>query len=150
MPGKDPGGAIGTILLGIAGVVIGCFIGRALFGYGRAVDNGNVTDPGFLVSLVLAVVGAIVLLAVYRLIKVRAAVENIIHGFTTGLWLKEIRNSTGFVGAPSGRQNGMGSLVTAVRPCAGEVLRNDDHPNRRAWSNIRKPTSAKRSCSFSR
>jgi len=72
MPGKDPGGAIVTILLGIAGAVIGGFIGRALFGYGRAVDNGSVTEPGFLVSLVLAVVGAIVLLALYRLIKGRS------------------------------------------------------------------------------
>ena len=72
MPGKDPGGAIVTILLGIAGAVIGGFIGRALFGYGRAAgDSGDISQPGFLVSLVLAVVGAIVLLAVYRLIKGR-------------------------------------------------------------------------------
>jgi uncharacterized membrane protein YeaQ/YmgE (transglycosylase-associated protein family) len=73
MPGKDPGGAIVTILLGIAGAVIGGFIGRALFGYGRAVnDSGDISQPGFLVSLVLAVVGAIVLLAAYRLIKGRS------------------------------------------------------------------------------
>ena len=72
MPGTDPGGAIVTILLGIAGAVIGGFIGRALFGYGRAAgDSGDIRQPGFLVSLVLAVVGAIVLLAVYRLIKGR-------------------------------------------------------------------------------
>jgi len=72
MPGKDPGGAIVTILLGIAGAVIGGFIGRALFGYGHAAgDSGDISQPGFLVSLVLAVVGAIVLLAVYRLIKGR-------------------------------------------------------------------------------
>ena len=75
MPGKDPGGAIITILLGIAGAIIGGFIGRSLFGYGRAVnDTGDITQPGFLVSLVLAVVGAIVLLALYRLIKGRSAV----------------------------------------------------------------------------
>ena len=72
MPGKDPGGAIVTILLGIAGAVIGGFIGRALFGYGHAAgDSGDISQPGFLVSLALAVVGAIVLLAVYRLIKGR-------------------------------------------------------------------------------
>jgi uncharacterized membrane protein YeaQ/YmgE (transglycosylase-associated protein family) len=73
MPGKDPGGAIVTILIGIAGAVIGGFIGRGLFGYGRATaDSGDITHPGFLMSLVLAVVGAIVLLAVYRLIKGRS------------------------------------------------------------------------------
>ena len=72
MPGKDPGGIIITILLGIAGSLIGGFIGRALFGYGqRASDSGALTQPGFLMSLVLAVVGAIVLLALYRLIKGR-------------------------------------------------------------------------------
>jgi len=72
MPGKDPGGVIITILLGIAGSLIGGFIGRALFGYGRvASDSGELSRPGFLMSLVLAVVGAIVLLALYRLIKGR-------------------------------------------------------------------------------
>ena len=64
MPGKDPGGAIVTILLGIAGAFVGGLIGRALGIGGRADEVG---DPGFLVSLVFAVIGAIVLLAVYRL-----------------------------------------------------------------------------------
>jgi len=72
MPGKDPGGAIITILIGIAGSIMGGFIGQALFGYGRAVnDSSDLSRPGFLMSLVLAVVGAIILLAVYRLIKGR-------------------------------------------------------------------------------
>jgi uncharacterized membrane protein YeaQ/YmgE (transglycosylase-associated protein family) len=72
MPGRDPGGAIITILLGIAGAIIGGFIGQALFGYGRTVnDTGDLSQPGFLMSLVLAVFGAIVLLALYRLIKGR-------------------------------------------------------------------------------
>lgn len=72
MPGRDPGGAIVTILLGIAGAIIGGFVGQALFGYGRTVnDTGDLSQPGFLMSLVLAVVGAIVLLALYRLVKGR-------------------------------------------------------------------------------
>ena len=72
MPGRDPGGWIVTILLGIAGSLIGGFIGQALFGYGRAVnDTGDLSQPGFLMSLVLAVFGAIVLLALYRLVKGR-------------------------------------------------------------------------------
>lgn len=72
MPGKDPGGMIITILLGIAGAVIGGYIGSAIFGYGRTDSAGSVTEPGFIVSLILAVVGAIVLLAGYRLIKGRS------------------------------------------------------------------------------
>jgi uncharacterized membrane protein YeaQ/YmgE (transglycosylase-associated protein family) len=72
MPGRDPGGAIITILLGIAGSLIGGFIGQALFGYGRVVnDSTDLSRPGFLMSLVLAVIGAVVLLALYRLIKGR-------------------------------------------------------------------------------
>jgi uncharacterized membrane protein YeaQ/YmgE (transglycosylase-associated protein family) len=65
MPGKDPGGAIVTILLGIAGSLIGGFIGQQLF-YG----DGN--GPGRFISLVFAVIGAIVLLAVYRAIRGRS------------------------------------------------------------------------------
>src|ERR1041384_5016633 len=72
MPGRDPGGVIITILLGIVGSLIGGFVGRALFGYGRAAnDTGDLSQPGFLMSLVLAVVGAIILLALYRLIRGR-------------------------------------------------------------------------------
>lgn len=74
MPGKDPGGCIITVLLGIVGSVIGGFIARTLLGYGTPTGRGDVselTQPGFLVSLVLAVVGAIILLALYRLIKGR-------------------------------------------------------------------------------
>ena len=74
MPGKDPGGAIITILLGIAGSLIGGFIGQALFGYGRAVnDTSDLSRPGFLMSLVLAVIGAVILLAVYRMVKGRTS-----------------------------------------------------------------------------
>jgi len=73
MPGKDPGGCIITILIGIAGSFVGGFIARALFGYGTALhgDTRDLTQPGFLMSLVLAVLGAIILLALYRLIRGR-------------------------------------------------------------------------------
>ena len=66
MPGRDPGGAIVTILLGIAGSVIGGFIGRSLFYRGE-------NEPGTIISMVFAVIGAIILLAAYRLIKGRSA-----------------------------------------------------------------------------
>jgi uncharacterized membrane protein YeaQ/YmgE (transglycosylase-associated protein family) len=61
MPGKDPGGIIITILLGIAGSFVGGFIG-SLLGLG--------TVTGFnLGSLLLAIGGAVILLILYRVIK---------------------------------------------------------------------------------
>lgn len=61
MPGKDPGGIIITILLGIVGAVIGNVIGQTLIGRGTGPTDFSI--PGIL----LAVVGALVVLAVYRL-----------------------------------------------------------------------------------
>jgi uncharacterized membrane protein YeaQ/YmgE (transglycosylase-associated protein family) len=69
MPGKDPGGAIITILLGIVGSIIGGLLGGMLLGYGGIDEAGDVSRPGFFMRLVLAVVGALIVLAVYRLIK---------------------------------------------------------------------------------
>lgn len=60
MPGKDPGGCIVTILIGIAGAVVGGFIGSALFG--ADVSGFNIG------SLLIAVLGAILLLAIYRMV----------------------------------------------------------------------------------
>lgn len=61
MPGKDPGGFLVTILIGIAGAFIGGFIGSVA-------GLGDVT--GFnLVSIGLATVGAMALLFVYRMFK---------------------------------------------------------------------------------
>ena len=57
MPGRDPGGIIVTMALGIAGALLGGFLGRALGWYQ---ENEPV---GFLMSLV----GAILLLGIYRL-----------------------------------------------------------------------------------
>ena len=71
MPGRDPGGAIITILLGIAGSIVGGFVGRALFGYGRSA-SGDISEPGTIMSMVFAIIGAIVLLAGYRLIRGRS------------------------------------------------------------------------------
>lgn len=72
MPGKDPGGVIVTIIIGIIGAIIGGFVGRALMGYGGTDSMGEISKPGFLMSLLLSVVGAILLLGVYRLIKGRS------------------------------------------------------------------------------
>jgi uncharacterized membrane protein YeaQ/YmgE (transglycosylase-associated protein family) len=64
MPGRDPGGFIITMLLGIAGAVIGGMLGRMLGWYGP-----NET-AGFLMSLV----GAVLLLALYRMLVSRRRV----------------------------------------------------------------------------
>ena len=56
MPGRDPGGFIVTMLLGIAGAMVGGFLGRMMGFYGA--NQG----AGFLMSIV----GAILLLFIYR------------------------------------------------------------------------------------
>ena len=61
MPGKDPGGFIITILIGIAGALVGGFIATSL-GYG-SVDGFN------LGSFIIAVLGSIILLFAYRFIR---------------------------------------------------------------------------------
>lgn len=61
MPGPDPGGWIITILLGIAGAIVGGFIGQAL-GFG-GVSGFN------LGSMVIAILGAILLLVIYRMTR---------------------------------------------------------------------------------
>ena len=64
MPGRDPGGFLVTILLGIAGAVVGGFIGRALWGSSGANDWS-------IGSFALAIAGAILLLFLYRMIRGR-------------------------------------------------------------------------------
>jgi uncharacterized membrane protein YeaQ/YmgE (transglycosylase-associated protein family) len=63
MPGKDPGGFFITMLLGVAGAFVGTFVGRALGLY--AADQ----SAGFIASIV----GAVILLAIYRLFTRRKA-----------------------------------------------------------------------------
>ena len=63
MPGRDPGGWIITILLGLAGSFVAHFLGQAL-GWYRAGD-----PAGFIAS----VIGAILLLIIYRLVAKKTA-----------------------------------------------------------------------------
>ncbi len=63
MPGRDPGGFIITILLGIAGALVGGFLGRSLGMYGEGEPAG----------FVMAVIGSIILLAIYRMVAGRRA-----------------------------------------------------------------------------
>jgi uncharacterized membrane protein YeaQ/YmgE (transglycosylase-associated protein family) len=62
MPGRDPGGFIVTILLGVAGALVGGFLGRAAGWYREG-------DP---VGFLMAVLGAIVLLILYRMLARRS------------------------------------------------------------------------------
>lgn len=63
MPGRDPGGFIVTILIGIAGALLGGFIGRAMGFYGES------EGAGWIVSIL----GAILLLVIYRMMVRRRA-----------------------------------------------------------------------------
>jgi uncharacterized membrane protein YeaQ/YmgE (transglycosylase-associated protein family) len=56
-PGKDPGGWIITILLGIAGSYVGTFLGQSIGHY----------QPGQRAGFIASIIGAIVLLLIYRL-----------------------------------------------------------------------------------
>ena len=61
MPGKDPGGCIITILLGIAGALVGTWLGRIFAG-------GN-----YVAGWIMSVVGAMILLLLYRFLFKRGA-----------------------------------------------------------------------------
>lgn len=63
MPGKDPGGIIVTILIGIAGALLAGFIAPAI----------GINLTGTFASYIAATVGAVALLAIYRLVIARRA-----------------------------------------------------------------------------
>ena len=61
MPGKDPGGCIITMLLGIAGAFVAGYIGRAFGWY----------EPGQPAGFIASIIGAMLLLLIYRMIAGR-------------------------------------------------------------------------------
>ena len=63
MPGHDPGGIVVTILLGIGGSILAGFLGRAVGWYGAGQPTG----------FIASVIGAIIILAIYRVIIGRRA-----------------------------------------------------------------------------
>jgi uncharacterized membrane protein YeaQ/YmgE (transglycosylase-associated protein family) len=63
MPGRDPGGIIVTIVLGIVGALLGGWLGRAIGLYG----------PDEAAGFVMALIGALILLGLYRLLVARRA-----------------------------------------------------------------------------
>ena len=68
MPGKDPGGIIVTMLIGVAGALLAGFLGRALGWYSEAG-----TGPGIIASII----GAILLLFLYRLFTGRRGTTTV-------------------------------------------------------------------------
>jgi uncharacterized membrane protein YeaQ/YmgE (transglycosylase-associated protein family) len=58
MPGKDPGGVIVTMLIGVAGALLAGFLGRSLGWY---------QNPGEGPGIIASIIGALVLLLLYRL-----------------------------------------------------------------------------------
>lgn len=63
MPGKDPGGIIVTMLLGVAGALLGGYLGQALGWYG----------PGDAAGFIVSTLGAIILLLLYRMLFAKKA-----------------------------------------------------------------------------
>lgn len=66
MPGRDPGGIIVTMLLGIAGAVLGGWIGRVLGFY----------EPGEAAGWIMSFLGAVLLLFIYRMIVSRRTTRH--------------------------------------------------------------------------
>ena len=62
MPGKDPGGILVTAIIGMVGSLVGGFIGRAMWG------------PQYSAGWILSILGAVILLALYRLVAGRRTV----------------------------------------------------------------------------
>jgi uncharacterized membrane protein YeaQ/YmgE (transglycosylase-associated protein family) len=60
MPGRDPGGVIVTMVLGVVGSLLGTFVGRALWG-----------GPDYSSGWITAILGTLVVLAIYRAVKGR-------------------------------------------------------------------------------
>jgi uncharacterized membrane protein YeaQ/YmgE (transglycosylase-associated protein family) len=58
MPGDDPGGIIVTILIGIAGAFVGGFLASLI----------GLAEGGLIWTIIIATVGAIILLAIYRML----------------------------------------------------------------------------------
>lgn len=61
MPGRDPGGCIITVLLGIGGALLAAWLGHAIGWYGTGERAG----------FVAAIVGAFIILLIYRLVAAR-------------------------------------------------------------------------------
>ncbi len=69
MPGNDPGGFFITMLLGVVGALLGGFLGSAIFGIG-------LENFWSIQTWLLAIVGSLILLGIYRVVVGRRAVRR--------------------------------------------------------------------------
>lgn len=69
MPGNDPGGFILTMLLGVVGALLGGFLGSAIFGVG-------LREFWSIQTWLVAIIGSVIVLAIYRVIAGRRAVSR--------------------------------------------------------------------------
>ena len=69
MPGNDPGGIILTMLLGVAGALLGGLLGSAIFGVG-------LKEFWSIQTWLVAIIGSVIVLAIYRVIAGRRAVSR--------------------------------------------------------------------------
>jgi uncharacterized membrane protein YeaQ/YmgE (transglycosylase-associated protein family) len=67
LPGDDPGGIIVTIVIGIVGAVLGGWL-LSLLGIGGGAGSG-----GWIFNIIAGIIGAVILLAIYRLVANRVA-----------------------------------------------------------------------------
>lgn len=66
MPGKDPGGTLITMLIGIAGSALGAFLGKFVFG-----SKINFAEFFSIRTWIWAIIGSVILLALYRVFAKR-------------------------------------------------------------------------------
>jgi len=69
MPGRDPGGILITMLLGVVGALLGGFLGSAIFGVG-------LSEFWSIQTWLVAILGSIIVLAIYRAVAGRRAVRS--------------------------------------------------------------------------
>lgn len=69
MPGRDPGGIFITLLLGVVGALLGGFLGSAIFGVG-------LREFWSIQTWLVAIIGSIIVLAIYRAVAGRRAVRG--------------------------------------------------------------------------
>ena len=69
MAKRHKSGLLTTVLLGIGGALIGGFLGRVIFGFGTAMPNSaeDLVLPSFLMTLLFAILGAMILSSVFQI-----------------------------------------------------------------------------------
>lgn len=70
MPEESVHKELMTILVGVLGSLVGGVIGRFILGYGGTDTTGQILEPNFFLSLLIAIIGSLVFLGLYKLLTV--------------------------------------------------------------------------------